>query len=392
MDVTRQYLEITTKKIACDMYSINYYDFYAKIYVYRQALPKHFMTILVQQFGCLSVCNVKKMAEIMYSNILSYIPLIYRNICISYIIEYIVCMVPNYMQVFEIFPGRKEELWGGLGVRYDLSFEKISTDLQVIHKRDVILFNQIAYRISTYQLNMKTGLHFQRALEYSLKLKKFDENQRIYLNDGNFETSFLCSFQKIYETTFYARIPLDDFVSRGNILDAFTSQKPYAHSQLGGKCMNSRCFDIIGKHCILHIFVPVGKPLNTGHIQGTLEILSYKSDFLFCDRRLDHDLIPSERELLKKFDNPTLIYPVLMQNQICDLKPDVAQERIFYVLQDIIAKPYVFSEKSMCKTNDVQCCKKKLLNLKRFMNYENNMQTIITFVNDFLLWILSRKI
>ena len=379
------------------MYNVNFYDFYAKVYVYKHALPKQFMTLLVKKYGYLPLSNAKTMGQCMYEKIPENLTILYKNICVSYIAEYLMCTVPSYMQVIEIFPGSKEEFWNALGVYFDLSFDEISTDLQTIHNLDVMLFNQIAYRISTFQLNAKTRLHFLRALEYAFKLTKIDRKQRTYLNDGTVTTRFLQYFQKVYERIMYGKIPIDDLGSNDSILNAFIFQIPFKHSKLNGDCPHNRCFDMRGNKSTLHILAQSGKPLNLGNIQGALEIVSYGSPHIICDRRLNHDLVPSKHELLRKYSSPVLlhkefIHPMLMQNQICDLKPTIAQERIFYCLEECFSQRYVTSDDSLDSNDNSRCLKKIPLNMKTFTNYELNMQLASTFVHDFLLWILSRKI
>ena len=134
----------------------------------------------------------------------------------------------------------------------------------------------------------------------------------------------------------------------------------------------------IGSH---DIFCQKGKPLDVGNIRGALEIISYKSAVIFCDRRLNHHLIPSKKELYLKF-----IYasPVLLGKRGRKLDLNTLQEQIYHSIHEICMKPYVDSYKILNVDNNFQCLKKITLNKDACTNYEDNMQMSITYVKDFL--------
>lgn len=383
MNAVYSYYKNTTKEIACQIYGIEYYDFYARIYTYSYAPPKQFMTILMKEYGSPCMQDSRELIEKMYKSIPLHITLKQRCMCICYIIEYIACIVQLEIQILELFPGTKDELYDSLPVYSDTFFASINSELQFIHASDVILFNQLTYRISTFHMNKKTECHYTRALEYMRKLIKCNQSQRTYVNDGSLDMSFLESFQMVYERILYAKHHIDNLGARDSIFHAVVSQKPFLHSSFGEKCANSRCFDIPGRTNTLHIHTPTHRPFNLGDIRGALQILSYGSESVFCDRRLNHHLFPSKLELDAKFNDPskpTLTTPNLN-----------FKEYVFFCLNKIFTKETVFPSKLQTSKAETECLRKKSLELAQFQNYENNMQLSITYVQDYLLWILCRR-
>ena len=356
------------KYLICSSVGIDYTTRFAPVSLFRNALPIQFATIIPFEIPQSTWTNL-------YNAIPHDVAGMTRIRCVQIIAE--------FARLDAVLASTVDDVRMALAAFYEPHEDRTCGWMKAAAVADIRLFNQLVYRVTSGAVAARTGAAFKRAIVYSGMMASLP--RRIYLDDPDQPTSRLITLRRAYEHILFGRFQLDDLTNDGALLQAVLTDKPYTNSAFTnvGRGMHFHR----AKDVDLVLYPPKGKSFPTNHYRGALELMSCDGN-VYCDRRLEHHLIPGPTTSMHvMFDlKPIFLWGAPSQAP----SPMSVQEMLTTRLTHLEMLPtYNFSIPTTTTTTPTLCKKARLLCQPTDIDYERDVASASIHVKDFLLWLCA---